>query len=314
MLFGKKLSLSVLFLIVFALTISSIAQAKSVYAIIDRYSTIRAYKIIGEEIEEQIDVKDLDNHGGAVGLALDPDSATLFVTYEGSNIIEMVNAKTMISEENPTTVPEGVNLAGIAFDQTNQKLYVMKRQDNRLYVYLWNYRTKTLTLEGGTYKTLIDLGEYGAYGIALDESNNRLYVTDSTKTVRYYDSNDPNWAHKGCIDIVVGTNGRAAVGIAFDPNRNYIYTGTFTGSSGDHTFLVRTDITDINNPDFTEHNVGNYVIGIAADQDTGLIYVTTKNEDIEVYNTATFPSDPCYTETADIYQPADISAAPTPSQ
>jgi hypothetical protein len=119
MLFGKKPSLSVLFLIVFALTISSIAKAKSVYAIIDRSSKIRAYKIIGEEIEEQTDVKNLANYvNGAVGLALDPDSATLFVTYEGSNIIEMVNAKTMISEENPVTVPGTIanGLSGIAFD------------------------------------------------------------------------------------------------------------------------------------------------------------------------------------------------------
>jgi len=44
-----------------------------------------------------------NNSEGAVGLALDPDSATLFVTYEGSNegsdIIEMVNARTMVSEQ-----------------------------------------------------------------------------------------------------------------------------------------------------------------------------------------------------------------------
>ena len=104
MLFGKKL-ICILSVFIILTLFTGTTTAKSVYAIIDRSSTMRAYKIIGEQIEKQIDVKNLDNHGdGAVGLALDPDSATIFVTYEGSNIIEMVNAKTMISEQNPTTV------------------------------------------------------------------------------------------------------------------------------------------------------------------------------------------------------------------
>ncbi len=58
---------------------------------------------------------------GAVGLALDPCSATLFVTYEESNVIEMVNAKTMISEQKPLTIYGISNLAGIVVDQTKQK-------------------------------------------------------------------------------------------------------------------------------------------------------------------------------------------------
>ena len=77
------------------------AHARSVYVITDGYSTIKAYDIQGDQIVEQATVENLAVHGGAVGLALDPGSETLFVTYEGSGIIEMVNAKTMISEENP---------------------------------------------------------------------------------------------------------------------------------------------------------------------------------------------------------------------
>jgi len=112
MLLGKKL-IGILSIIIILTPLTGTTLAKSVYAIIDRSSTVRAYKSIGEEIEEQIDVKNLDDHGGAVGLALDPDSETMFVTYEGSNIIEMVNAKTMISEQNPVTVP-GVSATGLA--------------------------------------------------------------------------------------------------------------------------------------------------------------------------------------------------------
>lgn len=106
MLFGKKLSLSILFLIVFALTISGITQAKSVYVITDRSSTVKAYRIADDQIEEQTTAEDLPHNGdGAVALALDPDSETLFVTYESSEIIEMLNAKTMICEQNPCIKP-----------------------------------------------------------------------------------------------------------------------------------------------------------------------------------------------------------------
>ena len=117
MLFGKKLIVSILSITVFVPIMLNTSLAKSVYVIIDRYSTVRAYLIEDDQIEYQINAKNLADHGtSAVGLALDPDTAILFVTYEVSNIIEMVNAKTMISEQNPVTVMEACNLSGMAFD------------------------------------------------------------------------------------------------------------------------------------------------------------------------------------------------------
>ena len=99
MLLGKKLTVSIISLIIFVPFMFSLAHARSVYVITDWASTVKAYDIQGDQIVEQATVENLEDHGGAVGLALDPDSATMFVTYEGSNIIEMVNAKTMIFEE-----------------------------------------------------------------------------------------------------------------------------------------------------------------------------------------------------------------------
>ena len=105
MLIGKKLTGSVLYLIIFGIVMFSIAHARSVYVITDSASTVRVYDIQGDQIVEQATAENLQRHGnGAVGLALDPDSEIMFVTYESSNIIEMVNAKTMISEENPVTL------------------------------------------------------------------------------------------------------------------------------------------------------------------------------------------------------------------
>jgi len=289
--------------------LSHTAYARSVYVITDWASTVRAYDIQGDQIIEQATAENLADHGGAVGLALDPDSGTLFVTFEGSNIIEMVNAKTMISEENPVTVPGASNLAGIAFDRSKNKLYVVQRGFNKLYVYLWNSNSKTLTLEGSTYKTLENAGPM--MGIALDEKINRLYVTNtaSNNIVRYYDTN--SWNHIDSVDV-----SRGAVGIAVDPNRQYLYTGSWSGTSGDHTYLVRTDISDINNPTYDEYNVGAYVIGLTTDIQTGLVYITDKYDEIKIFNTATFPSDPCeyedpyFDELRDIIVRGDVSYKP----
>jgi hypothetical protein len=304
MLFGKKL-IGILSIIIILSLLSGTTLSKSVYAITKHMENkLSAYYIQGDQIYHQTTIDVTKVSDGAVGLALDPDSSILFVTYEDSDIIEMVNAKTMISEENPITVTGASSLAGIAFDHSKQKLYVVDRKTKKLFVFLWNSRTRTLTFEDGTYKTLANLEYPYAYGIALDESAQLLYVTDSTNRVKYYDTT--TWDYKGSISIVVGSTPREAVGIVIDSNRRYIYTGSFTGGYGSHTYLVRTDISDINSPVSTEHNVGAYVIGVTSDQDTGFIYVTTKNEDIEVYNTATFPSDPCYTESNNIFQPAGI--------
>ena len=298
--FGKKL-IAVLSSTIVLTILTSPALGRSVYAITKHLDDkLTAYNIRGDQIDWQATA---DVPSWPVGLALDPDSGVMFVTYEHKNIIEMLNAKTMISEENPVTVTEATSLAGIAFDQTNQKLYVVDRETNKLFVYLWNPVTRKLTLEGDTYKTLAGLGPYRAYGIALDESKERLYVTDRSNAVKYYDTNDPNqtWTRQRIVDV-----NRVAVGIAIDPNRHYLYTGSWSGQSGDHTFLVRTDINDINNPAFDEYNVGYCVIGITADEQTGFVYTTDKDDKIKVFDTATFPSDPCYADGNDISQPADI--------
>jgi hypothetical protein len=289
-------SIVLFILIVFS---SESAHARSVYVITDWSSTVKSYDIQGDQIVEQATVENLADHGGAVGLALDPDSEMLFVTYEGSNIIEMVNAKTMVSEENPVTVPGVSSLAGIAYDQGRQKLYIVDRYTDKLFVYLFDPVSKTLTLEGGTYKTLNYLGGLGAFGIAIDENKERMYVSNTTSTVHYYDTN--SWNHVGSVDV-----NRGAVGIAVDPNRHYLYTGSWGGTGGDHTFLVRTDISDINNPTYDEYNVGAYVIGLTTDVQTGLVYITDKSDEIKIFDTATFPSDPCEYGDPDFNQLRDI--------
>ena len=67
---------------VLIISFAQIAQAKSLYAITEHSgTTLTAYGIQGDQIDYQTDTQ-IDT--AAVGLALDPDSGTLFATYDGA--------------------------------------------------------------------------------------------------------------------------------------------------------------------------------------------------------------------------------------
>jgi hypothetical protein len=71
------------------------ARAKSVYAIINHQSDIiGAYKIDGNQIDYQTEITAPQQGSRAIDLAIDSDSSCIFITYECSNIIEIMNAKT----------------------------------------------------------------------------------------------------------------------------------------------------------------------------------------------------------------------------
>lgn len=110
-------------LFIFSLNVISFAQAvqsRSLYAITNHGdSTISAYKILGDEIQKQLETN-IDWGKGVVGLALDPDSAMLFFSYDNSQKLELINAKTMTEIKN---IRPPFELAGIAFDKSKQKFY-----------------------------------------------------------------------------------------------------------------------------------------------------------------------------------------------
>lgn len=129
MLPGKKLYMVIMYLFILLGLTGSAQAEKSVYVINDTLtSRIQAYKIEGTGLVWQKDYICQSAPGGGVGsVGLTIDSSEygqfLFVTFEESGEIELVNAKTMVSEENPVTVPGASSLAGIAFDKSKQKLY-----------------------------------------------------------------------------------------------------------------------------------------------------------------------------------------------
>jgi len=125
--------ISVKFIFLFILIACSApsARAKSVYAIIDHpYDIIGAYKIDANQIEYQAEIQAPQHDIRAIDLAIDSGSSCIFITYEGSNIIEIMNAKTL-EHEGSVTATGASNLAGIVFDEAAQKLYVVDRRSFR---------------------------------------------------------------------------------------------------------------------------------------------------------------------------------------
>lgn len=254
------------------------AQAKSAYAIVNHQGDIiGAFKIQGNQIEYQAEIQAPQHATRAIDLAIDSDSCCIFVTYEGSNIIEIMNAKSL-ENEHPVTATGASDLAGIVFDEAKQKLYVVDRGTDKLFAYLWTAASKTLIPDGTNPKVLSDIYEqygYGAYGIALGTVNGRLYVTNYTSTIHYYDTDD--WTHVGSVDV-----GEIAVDVDIDSDRRYLYAGGYSA----HNYLVKFDL----NTGIAEStDIGAGVIGLAVDPDSGLVYTTTYHDQLRVYDTSASP-------------------------
>ncbi len=274
---SRNSSLRGIFYLLIILCLTATANAaKSVFAVINHTGDlIGAYDIVDDEITFQIDHVVPTASNKVIDITSDPGSEFLFITYEGENSIYLVNAKTM-TNVGPIEAPGADDLAGIVFDNDRQKVYTVDRTTNYLFVYSWDADSKTLTLDGGDYIEL----EYGnAHGIALDEINDLLYVANTTTTVHCYNTN--TWAHEQ--EITVAHN---VMDIDIDVERNYLYTGGY----GSHNFLVKTWLGDPGAPNTSDElNIGQGVIGLAVDPDSGLVYTTTFHNELRVYDVSTSP-------------------------
>ena len=197
---------------------------------------------------------------GAVGMAIDSDSGYVFITYEDSNVIQLLNPVTM-TDAGTTTAPDARDLAGIVYDHDKSLLYCVDRLTSNLYVYNWFGGNARLShVPGSPFR----LSNASAYGIALDEIDDLLYVANFDKTVTVYRTSD--WS---LVDTI--TLSRAAISIAVDVKNGFIYTG---GGYVGNMFLTQYHLaTGIEAEVQVEPDAG--VMGLGVDADTGLIYIST---------------------------------------
>jgi len=263
----KAIVVIVTVLSVLAVAMAGTASAKSLYVIADinayQNIPIHAYDIqpAPTYLVYQTSQGIPDRDGGAVGLTIDTDSGYLFATFEFSDKMDLIDGTTM-KTVGQVTAPQANDLAGIVVDQDKQKVYTVDRDTNHLYVYKWDAVSKTLTLEGTTYISLKDCSR--AYGIALDEVNDLLYVGDKTMSVKYYRTD--TWTKAGEFAV-----SHYATGIAIDVTNQYVYTGS--GSPGSSSYLLSK--YDLSTGTESTVNVGSTVLGVAVDPASSLVYITT---------------------------------------
>ncbi|ABE51081.1 PEF-CTERM sorting domain-containing protein [Methanococcoides burtonii] len=235
------------------------ASAKSLYVLSNTNSAsspIQAYDVNVAGISYQA-THNTGSGWGEVGVAIDSNSGYLFITHESSGQLYLVNGTTMTAA-GTVTAPGASNLAGIVVDEEKQRVYAVNRGTSNLYVYDWDSSAKTLIAVTGSPFTLTGAN---AYGIALDEANDLLYVASYNNIVRYYDT--ATWTQQGTITL-----GQKAIGIAVEDGK-YLYTGSgFAGSN----VLSQYDLVAK-----TESNITNTygIMGLAVDQETGRVYATT---------------------------------------
>lgn len=203
---------------------------------------------------------------GAVGMAIDSNAGILFITYEASNEIHLVDARTMTNAGTIIAAPEGADLAGIVYDHKKQRLYCAEVGTKTLYVFDWEQETMTLTPVSNSPFTL---KRATAYGIALDEVNNRLYVANASDTITVY--NTSNWT---LIDSIALN--RITVSIAVDVKNEYVYTGG--GFAGNKHLTQYHIATGTKREVQVEPDAG--VMGLGVDPDTGLVYTSTGRDNL----------------------------------
>jgi uncharacterized repeat protein (TIGR01451 family) len=219
--------------------------------------------------------------GGGLGLAIDSDSQSLFITYEYTNEIHVVDATTM-QQQRIALAMGADDLAGIVFDHDKKLLYCIDRGEPTLYVYKWDPVKGQLNIAEGSP---VELEDAAGFGIALDEIDDRLYVGGARKEVLVYDT--ATWSLVRRIPL-----SRAAISVAVDPARGYLYTG---GGYVENHFLTQYNLaTETENEIEIASDAG--VIGVGVDPATGYIYLTTGRDnrngddgddrnDLRVYDT-----------------------------
>lgn len=196
---------------------------------------------------------------GAVGLAMDSRNEFIFVTYEDSAIVRAVDVRTWTYVTLYT--PNGAtNLAGVVYDNHKKLLYCIDRFTPTLFILEWD-SFKSLRQKDNSP---ITLGDLRGVGLALDETNDLLFVTNATNEVSAFRTSD--WSLAKTLKL-----SHPAISVAVDYTRQLLYTGA--GYRGDLS-LVRYALASGSETSVQVSDLAG-VIGITVDDQTGVVYLTT---------------------------------------
>jgi uncharacterized repeat protein (TIGR01451 family)/fimbrial isopeptide formation D2 family protein len=245
----SNISMALLTMAILVTAVTKTSMAKSLYIISDiwysqdRKQPVQAYDIGVDgtlTFQAQHDIP--HEMLGAVGLAVDSDYGYVFVTYEASGKIQLIEATTM-TDAGVTVAPDATNLAGIVYDHEKSLLYCVNRQSRNLYVYNWYPESATLTHVPGSPFTLRNAF---AYGIALNEIDDLLYVANASNTVTVTGGGYAGNKFLTQYHLATGTEKEVQVepdagviGVAVDPDTGLVYldTGNDNAPGGDNLMV-----------------------------------------------------------------------------
>ncbi len=279
--FWLNLPILVLLMATLITSVTETTRAKPLYVIADMkgYPTpIHVYDIAADgTLTFQAEFSIPHYVRRAEYLAIDSDSNFLFATFEHGDMIHFIDA-TALMYKNHIAVPDFPDLAGIVYDHDKGLVYCAYRDTDMLYVYDWEASTTTLNPAPHSPATLTGST---AFGIALDEINDLLYVANNSKTINVYYTS--GWSLKETITV-----SRTAISIAVDATRGFIYTG---GDNVGNQYLTQYSLDTRREAEVqVEPDVG--VMGLAVDPATGFIYVSTGDDykvggdNLKVYDTS----------------------------
>ena len=194
---------------------------------------------------------------GPISLAVEESISKVYVGFESTNILDVVDATTFVPEGMIEAVGT-VDLAGMVVHPAKQQLFVVDRNEQTVFVY------STLTFDSVEQWTL-PTGN-GAWGI--DLMNDYLFVGDASATVRYYDIT----SHAE-VDNVTLSIPAVAVAVTDYPEPTLFASG-HSGVSGLTPYLSKYYL-DSGIEEVLE--VGDDPKGIALNPAAGLVYITEGN-------------------------------------
>ncbi len=284
-----KILQSVVFVFLLFFVFTGNILPKSLY-VLNMSGYLETFDMQGNKLVSKTQQK-IENAGSAVAIAIDEASQYMFIAFGNNNNIAIYNAKDMAFIAN-VKIPGGSRSAGIVVDQTSHRLYVVNREENILYVFQWDRVAKTLTNLISSGKKCIVLNNVsgktitGTMGLSIDKKRNRLYVGYSSNGVMGYNIDmliDKNHAGVSAISNISTSPKHDAVDIAIDTENQFMYVTSY--KSGPKS-LFKYEMK--NNNKMTIIDTVNISVGVAVDQKSGMVYVTTagKGNNLRVYDTA----------------------------
>ena len=254
------------------------------------FTTLFPFFIIGVEAQPPIKVGD-----GSSGIAYDPVNKRMYVTNSGDDTVSVIDTTTnKVIDTNPNTpqidpIMVGGGPAGIAYDPTNERMYVENRNDKSISVI---DTTTNKVIDTNPNTPQIDPIMVGGEpeDIVYDPVNKRIYVAnfdDNTVSVIDTTTNkviDTNPNTPAVTDPI--TVGDAPTGIAYDPVHKMIYVSNHGDDLGNDTVSV---IDTTTNKVVGSIRVGDEPLDIAYDDPVNKrMYVTNSGDNtVSVIDTTT---------------------------